>query len=241
MLQYMRSILFIIQMYIALPIVGLIFAPWALMDRRGARMACKSYSRYVFWTAGWMIGLRCEVRGTPPSGEVLVAAKHQSFLDIMMIFTALPSAKFIMKKEILMTPVLGFYARGIGSVAVDRGKRGAAIEKMVSDVQAGRSDPGQLVIYAQGTRVAPGVKMPYKIGASVLYDQLQQPCVPVATNVGVLWPKNGLLRKPGVAVVEFLPAIEPGVLRNDFMARIETEIESASEALMTEAGWCSDG
>ncbi|MFK7764849.1 MAG: lysophospholipid acyltransferase family protein [Roseobacter sp.] len=240
MLQYIRSILFVIQMYIALPLVGLIFAPWALMDRRGARMACKSYSRYVFWTAGWMIGLRCEVRGTPPSGEVLVAAKHQSFLDIMMIFTALPSAKFIMKKEILRTPVLGLYARGIGSVAVDRGKRGAAIEKMVSDVQAGRSDPGQLVIYAQGTRVAPGAKMPYKIGASVLYEQLQQPCVPVATNVGVLWPKNGLLRKPGVAVVEFLPAIAPGVSRDAFMAQIEREIETGSNALMIEAGWRND-
>lgn len=240
MLQYIRSVIFSLQMYIAMPVVGLIFAPWALVDRRGARMACKSYSRYVFWTARWMIGLRCDVRGTPPTGEVLIAAKHQSFLDIMMIFTALPAAKFIMKKEILVTPVLGLYARGIGCVAVDRGKRGAAIEKMIADVEAGRSDPGQLVIYAQGTRVAPGVKMPYKIGASVLYEQLGQPCVPVATNVGVLWSKNGLLRKPGVAVVEFLPAIAPGLSRDAFMERMETEIEAASDVLMKEAGWADE-
>lgn len=237
MFQYVRSVAFIIQMYIAFPLFGLAFAPWALLDKRGAYAACKGYSRYVFWTARWMVGIKCEVRGTPPSGEALIAAKHQSFLDIMMIFTALPSAKFIMKKEILMTPVLGLYARRLECVAVDRGKRGAAIDKMVADVEAGRSTPGQLIIYSQGTRVAPGVRMPYKVGTGVLYEQLGQPCVPVAINVGVLWPKRGLLRKPGVAVVEFLPVIEPGLPRGEFMTHLEQAVETRSDALMQEAGF----
>lgn len=237
MFQYVRSFLFIVQMYIAMPIVGLGFAPWAMFSRKGAYAACKTYSRYVFWTARWMVGIRCEVRGTPPSGEALIAAKHQSFLDIMMIFTALPAAKFIMKKEILMTPIIGQYAKRLGCVAVDRGKRGAAIDKMVSDVDAGRAEPGQLIIYSQGTRVAPGVKMPYKVGTGVLYEQLGQPCIPVATNVGVLWPKRGMLRKPGVAVVEFLPAIEPGMGRKDFMEILSKSVENRSDALMREAGF----
>lgn len=237
MFQYVRSFLFIVQMYIAMPIVGLGFAPWAMFSRKGAYAACKTYSRYVFWTARWMVGIRCEVRGTPPSGEALIAAKHQSFLDIMMIFTALPAAKFIMKKEILMTPIIGQYAKRLGCVAVDRGKRGAAIDKMVSDVDAGRAEPGQLIIYSQGTRVAPGVKMPYKVGTGVLYEQLGQPCIPVATNVGVLWPKRGMLRKPGVAVVEFLPAIEPSMGRKDFMENLSKSVENRSDALMREAGF----
>jgi 1-acyl-sn-glycerol-3-phosphate acyltransferase len=238
--QRIRSVIFIAQMYVAMPIVGLLFAPWALFSRRGAYAACKSYSRYVFWTARWMVGIRCEVRGTPPQGEALIAAKHQSFLDIMMIFTALPAAKFIMKKEILMTPIIGQYARRLNCVAVDRGKRGAAIEKMVADVEAGRAEPGQLIIYSQGTRVAPGVKMPYKVGTGVLYEQLGQPCSPVATNVGVLWPKRGMLRKPGVAVVEFLPVIEPGHSRDEFMKLLETSVEERSDALMAEAGFKRD-
>lgn len=237
MLQYIRSLVFIAQMYIAMPLFGLVFSPWAFFDKRGAYAACKGFSRYVFWTARWMVGIRCEVRGTPPSGEVLVAAKHQSFLDIMMIFTALPSAKFIMKREILYTPVIGLYARRLECVAVDRGKRGAAIEKMVQDVEAGRSTPGQLIIYSQGTRVAPGAKMPYKVGTGVLYEQLNQPCVPVATNVGVLWPRRGMLRKPGVAVVEFLSEIEPGLARDVFMDRLENEVETHSDRLMAEAGF----
>jgi 1-acyl-sn-glycerol-3-phosphate acyltransferase len=236
-LQYLRSILFISQMYVAMPLFGLAFAPWALFSRRGARTCCKSYSRWVFWTARWMVGIRCEVRGEIPQGEAVIAAKHQSFLDIMMIFTALPEAKFIMKKEILRMPVIGQYARLLGCVPVDRGKRGAAIEKMVRDVEAGRIDPGQLIIYSQGTRVAPGVKMPYKVGTGILYEQLAQPCVPVATNVGVLWPRHGLLRKPGPAVVEFLPAVPPGLTRNDFMAKLERDVEAKSDALMAEAGF----
>lgn len=237
MLQYLRSAIFIMQMYVAMAVIGLAFAPWAMFSRRGAFAACKGYSRYVFWSAGWMVGLRCEVRGTVPEGEALIAAKHQSFLDIMMIFAALPAGKFIMKKEILMMPVIGQYARLIGCVPVDRGKRGKAIAKMVADVEAGRVEPGQLIIYSQGTRVAPGAKAPYKVGTAVLYQQLGQPCVPVATNVGVLWPKRGLLRKPGTAVVEFLPAIEPGMGRDEFLEHLENEVETRSDALMAEAGF----
>ncbi|MEM1074821.1 MAG: lysophospholipid acyltransferase family protein [Pseudomonadota bacterium] len=240
MLQYFRSVVFVLQIYIAMPVVGLIFAPWALVDRRGAFAACKTYSRYVFWTARWMVGLRCEVRGTPPKGEVLIAAKHQSFLDIMLIFSSLPAGKFIMKKEILWTPVIGLYAKRIGCVPVDRGKRGAAIEKMIADVEAGRSAPGQLIIYSQGTRVAPGAKLPYKVGTGVLYNQLAQPCVPVATNVGLFWPKRGFFRRPGVAVVEFLPPMEPGLDRETFMARLEDTVETRSDALMAEAGFGAD-
>ena len=72
-----------------MPVIGLFYAPWALFSLDGAYAACKGYARWCMWTAGWIIGLRCEVRGTVPEGQVLVAAKHQSFLDILMIFQAL--------------------------------------------------------------------------------------------------------------------------------------------------------
>ncbi|EAQ44432.1 MAG: 1-acyl-sn-glycerol-3-phosphate acyltransferase [Roseobacter sp. MedPE-SWde] len=239
-IQWLRSFLFVFQIYFMMPIFGLMFAPWAIFSKRGARICCKSYSRWVFWTARFMVGIRCEVRGTPPSGEVLIAAKHQSFLDIMMIFTALPTAKFIMKKEILRTPVIGQYAKLLDCVAVDRGKRGAAIDKMVKDVKEGHQEAGQLIIYSQGTRVAPGVKADYKVGTGVLYEQLGQPCVPVATNVGVLWPRTGIMRKPGVAVVEFLDQIEPGLDRKEFMEILETRVEAKSDTLMRELGFDPD-
>ena len=237
MLQWVRSILYIVQATVAMPLFGLGFAPWAMFSKRGAYTACKSYAAWCMWTARWLIGLRCEVRGPVPQGEVLIAAKHQSFLDIMMIFHILPRAKFIMKKEILWTPVIGQYTKRMEMIAVDRGKRGKAIAKMIADVEAGQIEPGQIVIYSQGTRVAPGAKVPYKVGTAALYEQLSQPCVPAATNAGYFWPRRGLYRRPGLAVVEFLDPIHPGLERDAFMSQLEEVVETASDRLLSEAGW----
>ncbi|NNE51940.1 MAG: 1-acyl-sn-glycerol-3-phosphate acyltransferase [Sulfitobacter sp.] len=237
MLQWIRSIIYVIQATLSMPVIGLAFAPWAMFSKRGAYTACKTYAAWCMWSARWLIGLRCEVRGKVPEGEVLIASKHQSFLDIMMIFHALPRAKFIMKREILWTPVIGQYTKRMQMIAVDRGKRGKAIQKMMADVESGRIDPGQIVIYSQGTRVAPGTYVPYKVGTSVLYEQLGQTCVPAATNAGYFWPRRGLYRRPGLAVVEFLEPIEPGMAKAEFMATLEERVEGASDRLLAEAGW----
>lgn len=235
MIQWIRSFIFIGASTIAMPIIGLAFAPWALFSLRGAYVCCKTYSRFVMWMAEHIVGMRCEVRGTPPDGEVLIAAKHQSFLDILMIFQAIPLGKFIMKKEILWMPVIGQYAKRMKMYAVDRGKRGAAVSKMLQDVKACGDTAGQLIIYSQGTRVAPGVSAPYKKGTAALYEQLRQPCVPVATNVGYFWPRRGLYRRPGVAVVEFMEPMPAGMARDEFMAHLELVVEARSDALLREA------
>lgn len=237
MLQWLRSLIYVAQIYIMMLIMGIVFAPWAIFSPYGARAACKTWCRWSLWTASWMVGLRGQVLGDVPQDEVLIASKHQSFFDIMLIFYELPAAKFIMKKELLWTPIIGLYAKRLGCVPVDRGKRGQAIAKMLSDVEAGNSLPGQLIIYPQGTRVAPGDHKPYKMGTAILYEQMQQACVPAATNVGLFWPRKGILRKPGLATVEFLPRIEPGEDQQAFMTKLEEVIETRSNALMAEAGF----
>lgn len=235
--QWLLSVIFVIQNALAMGVLGIVFLPWAVFSSRGARVACMSYCRWVIWTARWMIGLRTEVRGQPPQGEVMIAAKHQSFLDILIIFGSVPAAKFIMKRELLWTPVIGLYAYRIGCVPVNRGKRGQAIKKMIADVASGAANPGQLVIYSQGTRVRPGDYKSYKVGTFALYDQLEQPCVPAATNAGLFWPKGTMLRKPGLAVVEFLDPIAPGMEQRPFMAQLERDVEARSDALSAEAGF----
>ncbi len=236
-IRWLLSLIFIIQMYLAMAVIAVVFAPWALASRRGARVACKTFCRWTIFTLRLLCGTRTEVRGTPPAGECLIAAKHQSFLDIILIFNAVPAGKFIMKRELMYAPFLGQYALRIGCVPVDRGKRGAAIARMKSDVARGAAEPGQLIIYPQGTRVAPGVAKPYKVGTGLLYEQLAQTCVPVAANVGLFWPKRGILRKPGLAVVEFLDPIAPGLKIPHFMAKLEEEVETHSNRLMAEAGF----
>ena len=95
------------------------------------------------------------------------------------------------------------------------------------------------MIYPQGTRVAPGDHKPYKVGSAVLYTELGQRCYPVACNVGVFWPRYGILKKPGTAVIEFLDPIEPGLEKNAFMSHLEDVVETRSKELMRYAGFNS--
>ncbi|PID36459.1 MAG: 1-acyl-sn-glycerol-3-phosphate acyltransferase [Rhodobacterales bacterium] len=235
--QWLKSLYFIIQMYLSMAVLALVFFPFTLIDKKYAFKAIHVYTNHVRWLARVIVGLRSEIRGEVPDGEVIVAAKHQSFFDILLIVSVLPRPKFIMKKQIKWTPIVGYFAKAINCVPVDRGKRGAAIRKMVRDVADGRTDPGQLVIFPQGTRVAAGAKKPYKIGTGVLYEQTGQPVVPAGTNVGVFWKRHGIMRYPGLAVVEFLPPIEPGKKIEQMMAEMEEAVETSSNALMAEAGF----
>lgn len=236
-IQWLRSLVFAGQMYLAMLVIGVLYLPWAILSPDGAVAACHAYCRYVRWSARWLIGLRTEVRGEIPTGEVMVAAKHQSFLDVLLIYGAVPRGKFIMKSLLKWAPVLGWFALRIGCVPVDRGKRGVAVRKMLADVEAGRTKPGQLIIYPQGTRVAPGIASPYKKGSIALYTQLNKPCFPVATNAGVFWPRRGIYRKPGCAVVAFLPPIPPGLPITEFDGLLQNQIETESTRLAIEAGF----
>ncbi len=236
-IQWLRSLFYVGQVYLMMPVMAVFFVPMTLISRKWAWRATRTWCRYARWSASWMVGLRSEVRGEVPRGEVLIAAKHQSFLDIIILVSVLPRPKFIMKKELVRAPILGWFALRMGCVPVERGKRSQAIQQMMEGVASGRQLPGQLVIYPQGTRVPPGKYLPYKIGTALLYEQLGQDCVPVAVNVGLFWPKSGIMRRPGTAVVEFLPPISPGRPREEFMAELERTIESNSERLMAEAGF----
>ncbi len=238
-LQYLLSVIFIAQMYLALVVYALGWLPLVLWRREYALGAVHGYTRWVRRSAEVIVGLRSEIRGEVPQDEVVIAAKHQSFFDIILILSVTPRPKFIMKRELLWAPIVGWYASRIGCIPVNRSKGGEAMRKMVADVRAARDPerPGQLIIYPQGTRVAAGAQKPYKIGVGVLYAQLKQDCVPAATNVGVFWPRHGLLRKPGLAVVEFLPRIPAGQRVEAFMTEIESAVEGASNRLMAEAGF----
>ena len=235
-IQWGLSLIFIIQMYLMMFLMALFFTPFAIFSRDWAYRAVGTYCRWVRFSAALLVGLKSEVRGSVPTDEVLIAAKHQSFFDIIMIVSVVPRPKFIMKAILRWAPILGWYGMRIGCVPVNRGKRAEAIRKMVADVTSGDAPSGQLIIYPQGTRVAPGAQMSYKVGTAVLYQETGQACVPAATNVGVFWPRHGIYRKRGTAVVEFLPTIEQGLTKDVFLDTLETVVETRSDALMKEAG-----
>jgi 1-acyl-sn-glycerol-3-phosphate acyltransferase len=229
-----RGALFYAWFYLSMAICGALFFIPAAASPRLARRLAKIWLRQMFLALRVIAGVRVQVRGEVPTGRVVIAAKHQSMLDVFIIVNALPEARFVMKRELVRTPVFGWFALRLGTVPVDRGGGSAALIAMVDRMMAEARKSGQIVIYPQGTRTPPGRHIPYKAGVHALYAASGLPCVPAATNSGLFQPR-GMRINPGVAVVEFLPAVPPGLPRDAFMARIEANIEQASRALDAEA------
>lgn len=228
----LRGAVFVLALYLLMGTMGVIGAPVVLWRADWARAWMKAHNRIAFAMLRRLCGLRIEVRGTPPRGSALVAAKHQSLLDVLVLYTVLPEPRFVMKRELLLAPVFGLYARRAGALPIDRSGGSATIRAMIAAF-GGRS--GQVVIYPQGTRVPPGVRAPYRRGAIALYEALALPLVPVATNAGHFWPRRGISRHPGVAVVEFLPAMPPGAPAEAAGQALERIVETASDRLSEEA------
>ena len=238
MLRWIASLFFALQMYLAMTLLAVVFVPLSAIHRDHTFRGIRCFTGWVRFSARWIIGLQTEIRGEVPQGNVLICGKHQSFLDILLLCDVLPRPRFVMKRELLLAPIVGYIAVRMGCIAVDRGRKAGAVKQLLDGAHRPvDAKPSQLVIFPQGTRVAPGVRMPYKVGAAALYEATGLRCVPTATNVGVFWPRRRVYRSPGVAVVEFLDAIPPGLDGTTFLDRIEHDIETASDRLMEEAGF----
>jgi 1-acyl-sn-glycerol-3-phosphate acyltransferase len=232
----LRSLAFDAFLYALMGGMGLLCLPVAAASRDGAYAAIRLFCRIVLGALALFCGLRTEIRGRVPGGAVLVAAKHQSFLDVLVLMRVLPRPKFVMKRSLLWTPIFGFYAWRIGCVAIEREKGTSAMRRMAGGLSAQAGEAGQIVIYPQGTRAAPGAVLPYKPGAGLLYQRFGLACVPVATNAGLYWGRRSLLRRPGLALVEFLDTVPPGLPVRGFLQEIEARIETASARLAAGSG-----
>lgn len=233
--QAVRSVIFVALMYLLLLLMGLVALPSAVISRRAALGWCKRYCRWTLWLLRRLCGTRHEIRGRVPDRPCIVASKHQSFLDVILLTHALPQPRFVMKRSLLWVPILGYFARRIGCVAIDRKARGEAVRGMVQGVAELAHEGGQVIIFPQGTRVAPGLRVPYRGGVLKLYGSFGMPIALAAANTGWFWPRTGTRRTPGTAVIEFLGTIPPGQPTADLLGRIEAEIEEGSERLAREA------
>src|SRR3546814_439377 len=136
----------------------------------------------------------------------------------------------VLKRELLWIPIWGWYAAKADLIPVNRGARGRAIASMIQGAKRMLAQGRKIVIFPQGTRVAPGVYAPYRVGIAALYEALDVPIVPMALNSGVFWARHSVRKKAGTITVEFLPPIPPGLQREDVLERLERELEAASRS-----------
>ena len=184
-----------------------------------------------------VVGLRHELRGAAllPAGPAILAVKHQSAWETMALNLLFPDPAFVLKRELYWIPFFGWYLARSGQIALDRSAGAGAMKKMLRLAKEVAAAGRRIVIFPEGTRVAPGETRIYQPGIAGLYGALGLPVVPVALNSGVFWRRRGFLKRPGTIVVEVLPAIPPGLKREEFMARLETSIETATAKLVDEA------
>jgi 1-acyl-sn-glycerol-3-phosphate acyltransferase len=170
-----------------------------------------------------------------PQGPAIIAAKHQSAWETLFLSRRLNHPAFILKRELLMIPLFGWFIRKVRMIAVDRSGKAAALKKMVRDANQAFAEGRQIIIFPEGTRVAPGTHKPYQPGIAALYSQLNVPVVPVALNSGLYWARKAWVKKPGRILIEYLPPIPPGLDRRAFMAELEQRLEPAAQKLLTGA------
>ena len=235
--RWAGSLLFAAFMYGLLAVMAVVCLPLLAAPRAWAFAATKLWTRLVLGAARLLCGVRVEVRGAPPRGAALIAAKHMSMLDTLAPLLVLDDPAYVLKRELLRLPFYGWYAAKSDMLPVDREGGSAALRSLVHGARERLAAGRQLVIFPEGTRSDPGAAPDYKPGVAGLYRELAMPCVPLATNSGLVWPGHGLLKHPGVAVFEFGEAITAGLKRASFMAVLEDRIEDATTRLLAEAGF----
>ena len=184
-----------------------------------------------------IIGLKFEVRGRENiiKGGVIYAAKHQSAWDTFVYFLILKNPSYILKKELLVIPFWGWCAQRYRAIIVDRKGGGTALKRMVSDAKDRISRKMPIIIFPEGTRKVLGEPTSYQPGVAALYRAIGVPVVPVAVNSGRFWGRRSFIKMPGTIIIQFLPAIQPGLKRDDFMKNLQIAIEKATSELLEEA------
>ncbi len=232
-----RSALYVIAFYTTTALFLIVGSPLLLGPRSWAMVGLKAHGLTCVWLLRLIAGTRLEVRGREnlPEGACIIAAKHQSAWDTFALIPLLRDPAVVLKSELAQIPVYGWFCRKFEHIIVSRERAAVALKTMMADAADRAGQGREILIFPEGTRSPPGAPADYKPGIAALYDSLKLPCVPLALNSGLYWPRRSLLRHPGTIIVEFLSPIAPGLDRRAFRAELEARVEAASMRLIAEA------
>ena len=219
---------------VALLVVGL---PTLFGNRHWVFKLARIWSQISLWLLDRICGLKVEFRGVEniPAGAFMIAAKHQSTLETLALVQHVSDFSFILKRELTMIPLFGWYLKRAEMIAIDRTNGRAALEQAVERSRALLAQDRAIVIFPEGTRTVVGAEPKYKPGVAFIYASTRARCLPVALNTGLFWPRRSFRKFPGRIVIEFLPVIEPGMARGPFLTLLEERIEIATDNLVAES------
>jgi 1-acyl-sn-glycerol-3-phosphate acyltransferase len=232
-----RSVVFNVLFYLNLFVHFIAAIPTLAMPRWGIIAVARFWARTNLWLLRTICGIRVEFRGVEkiPPGPLLVSSKHQSLWETFALLLILPDPAYIMKRELMWIPFFGWYTWKAGMIPVDRSRGSQALAEMNACARREAQRNRQIIIFPEGTRRPPGAEPKYKYGVVHLYAEMGVPCLPIALNSGLFWPRRSLRRNPGTVLVEVLDPILPGLDKDVFLERLKNEIEAATARLIAES------
>ena len=234
---FLRSLVFNVLFYLVFLFWVVVALPTFLMPRGAMMRVATWWAKTVMLLMRLVCNIKIEFRGTEkiPKGPLIVASKHQSMWETISLLHFFEAPFFAVKRELKFIPLFGLFIIKTNMVAIDRAKGGrallAVLRRAEEEVKRGR----QFVIFPEGTRTAPGAPPQYKAGVGMVYVDCGVPVLPVALNSGLFWPRRTFMRYPGTLVVEFLDPIPPGLPRDEFLKRVESVIEEATNRIVAAA------
>jgi 1-acyl-sn-glycerol-3-phosphate acyltransferase len=232
----LRSLLFNIAFFATTAIFATAALPLLAAPPRAMRALSAAWARTLIAELRLICGVRVELRGAEhlPQGAAVIAAKHQSAFDTLVWLILLDQPAYVLKQELLSIPLYGWHVRRAGHIPVDRAGGGAALRGMLRAAQATLEAGRPVVIFPEGTRTAPGQRVPYLPGVVAIAGASPAPVIPVATDSGRVWGRRSFLKRPGVIRISVLPALPPGLPRAKLLAALQDAIETESDRLLAE-------
>jgi len=231
-----RSLTFNAAFYINLALHMAVAIPTFVLPQRIMVQISRSWGATSLWLLRVICGIKVEWHGLEkiPKGAFLVAAKHQSAWETFALLPLFPMPTAIVKRELLRIPWFGWHLWKCGMIAVDRSAGRDALAGVIAGTRAALAQGRQVIIFPEGTRRPPGAEPDYKLGIVQVYSAVGAPCLPIALNSGLFWPRRKFVRYPGTVRVEILDPLPANLPKREFFARLRHDIEAATARLVAE-------
>ena len=223
-----RNFIFLFFFFTGIILIFIIFLPSLFLPQRITLFGGKISGYWASICLRTIMSTKIVVKGKEninKNMKYFIASSHQSMFETFFLQTIFNSPVFILKKELLKIPIFGWYLKKIGSISIERNKttkENFGFFNQIINLVKNSNRP--LIIFPQGTRVSPDDRSPLKKGASRIYDELKISCLPIAINSGKVWPKNGFLKPNLTLTISILNPIEPGIEKEIFLKKLESNI-----------------
>ena len=227
----LRSIVFLVGALVVTTIFGFLVPGSRLFGRHPPFVFARAYTRVMLKWVEVSLRITCEVSGWEhvPKAPTIILAKHQSAWETIFIESRFPNQCWIIKKELLWLPFVGWGLLAIRCIAIDRSSGHTAREQIVAQGAQRLKEGLWVTIFPEGTRVAPGKRGRYGLGGALLATRTGTPILPIAHNAGEVWGRYAFKKNPGVVKVVIGPPI---ITEGRDVISVNKEVENWIEGQM---------